>query len=136
MKKTIILSIIGVVFLYLFLIFDTRFHGPDEPIYFAYTASIVEDGDLNAVNHLDPSYPYFLPDGKIGVSQTYNLPDFHNHGGVIFWAPFYIYGKLAYFIIQKLNLLDPSEISLDSCIKCALCFSSIIFGFLTIMRLP
>jgi len=51
-------------FLYLFFVYDTGFHGPDEPIYLAYTASIVEDGDLNAINN-------FYRDGKF-VSKTYN----------------------------------------------------------------
>ena len=88
-------------FLYLFFVYDANFRGPDNPIYYAYTASVVEDGDLNAVNHLDQNYPYFLPSGKIGVSSTYNLPDFHNNGGVVLWAPFYLYAKFMYFLNRK-----------------------------------
>jgi hypothetical protein len=93
-------------FIYLFVIYNTSFSGPDKPIYFAYTASIVEDGDLNAVNHLGNSYPYRLASGKIGISETYNLPDFHDHGGIILWAPFYAYAKFVYHLADRFNLRD------------------------------
>ncbi len=119
--------------LYLFAIYDVNFHGPDEPIYFAYTASIVEDGDLNAVNHLDQHYPYYLAGGKIGISRTYNLPDFHNHGGVILWAPFYAYAKLVYRIADKLKLKGLTSYGLDRLAKCVMSFSTIIFGFFAIL---
>ena len=126
--KTI--SLIGIFFfLYLFFVYDTDFHGPDEPIYCAYTASIVEDGDLNAVNHLNQKYPYYLPDGKVGVSKTYNLPDYHNHGGVIFWVPFYLYAKFAYFFISKFRL----NYGIDDFINCSMSFSTILFGFLAVL---
>lgn len=120
-------------FLYLFLVFDTHFNGPDQPIYFAYTASIIEDGDLNAVNHLDPTYPYYLSDGKIGISKTYNLPDFHNHGGIVLWLPFYIYAKLVYFIASKLNITGLTAFGFDRLAKCAMSFSTITFGFLAVV---
>jgi hypothetical protein len=103
--------ILACVFIYMFLIYDTGFHGPDEPIYFAYTASLVEDGDLNAVNQL-------YQGGAKFVSQTYNLPDFHNHGAVVFWAPIYAYSRL--FGEAK-------------AIKCALSLSSVIFAFFTLL---
>ena len=59
-KYFIVISI--VFFVYLLVISNIDFNGPDEPIYFAYVASIVEDNDLNAVNHLNENYPYYLSD--------------------------------------------------------------------------
>ena len=96
--KKVLFILFGIFFVFNLLVLNPKFEGPDQPIYYAYTASVVEDGDLNAVNHIDEHYPYFLPSGKIGVSVTYNLPDFHNHGGVLLWIPFFIYGKLMYFL--------------------------------------
>ena len=93
MNRKLIFIVTFLSFLVFFSIYNVKFVGPDHPIYLAYTASIVEDGDLNAVNHLNEYYPYYLPGGKIGVSNTYNLPDQHNHGGVILWLPFYLYAK-------------------------------------------
>ena len=53
--KNFSLGILALLFfIYLFLVYNISFSGPDKPIYFAYTASIVDDGDLNAVNHLSP----------------------------------------------------------------------------------
>ena len=40
------------VLIYLFIISNTYFRGPDEPIYLNYTASVVDDSDLNIVNQL------------------------------------------------------------------------------------
>jgi len=119
--------------LYLFVVYDTNFHGPDEPIYFAYTASVVEDGDLNAINHLDDHYPYYFPSGKVGISKTYNLPDFHNHGGVLLWVPFYAYAKFIYFVATKFHLTGLTTGGLDRLTKCAMSFSTIVFGFFTVL---
>jgi len=105
------LLIVTLIFSYCFFVFDVNFRGPDEPIYFSYTASVIEDGDLNAVNQ-------FNADSGIYVSQTYNLPDFHNHGGVILWAPIYAYGKL---------------FGSDKFTKCALSLSTVVFGLLTLL---
>jgi len=121
-----------IFFLYLFLVYRTDFHGPDKPIYFAYTASVVEDGDLNAINHLDKNYPYYLPEGKIGVSKTYNLPDFHNHGGVVLWVPFYLYAKFIYFVDKKSNLLKLKDYGKERITKAVLSYSTIVFSFFTI----
>lgn len=100
-----------IVFLWSFAIYDTKFRGPDEPIYYAYTASIIEDGDLNAANQLYQGSAKF-------VSQTYNLPDFHNHGGTVFWAPIYACSRF---------------LGTEQAIKCALSFSSVIFGLFTLL---
>lgn len=127
----IILSLL--FFIYLFIVYDADFPGPDEPIYFAYTASIVEDGDLNVANHPDPRYPYNLPSGKIGISKTYNLPDFHSHGGITLWAPFYIYAKLVYYMADKLCLTSLIGYGRDRLARCAMSFSTILFGFFTIL---
>ncbi|HNQ49888.1 MAG TPA: glycosyltransferase family 39 protein [Candidatus Omnitrophota bacterium] len=88
-RMTVLLRLLAAaIFIVLFLTFAVSFRGPDEPIYYAFTASIVDDGDLNVVDQLH-SEP-----GPFEVTSTYHHSDFHNHGGVIFWAPFYIYGKI------------------------------------------
>jgi hypothetical protein len=127
----IILALI--FFIYFFIVYNADFAGPDEPIYFAYTASMVEDGDLNVVNHPDPRYPFNLPSGKLGVSKTYNLPDFHAHGGITLWVPFYAYAKLVYYVADKLSLTSLTEYGRDRLARCAMSFSTILFGFLTIL---
>ena len=74
MKISISTFLLFLTFLSLFLVFDTKFHGPDQPIYYAYTASLVEDGDLNVVNQLNPKQDkYYFPFGRLGVSKTYNF---------------------------------------------------------------
>lgn len=126
--------IFSVFFVYFFLVFDTSFHGPDEPIYFAYTKSIVEDMDLNIVDNVDYSlHPFYLVSGKKEVSATYNLPDFHAHGGVILWAPFYIYAKAIYGFANKFSLKSIIGYGLDRLTACAMSFSTIIFAFLTLI---
>lgn len=115
----------ALVFIYLFLVYDVNFRGPDEPVYFAYTASIVKDGDLNIINQFYNDYGQY-------VSKTYNLPDFHNHGGVIFWAPFFLLGKSIYSVADWLNIASIADEGLDKMIKCAMSFSTIIFGFFTL----
>ena len=45
--------------LYIFAVYDIGFNGADEPIYYAYTASVVEDGDLNAINEVSPQFDQF-----------------------------------------------------------------------------
>ena len=114
-----------ILFLYFFIIFDINFHGPDEPIYFAYTASVVEDGDLNAINQ-------FNKPGEF-ISKTYNLPDPRNHGGVILWVPFYLYAKGIYSLATKFNLTSLTMGGVDRLTKCALSFSTVVFGFLIII---
>jgi len=131
--KSIINIILVIVFFYLFLIYEPGFRGPDEPIYFAYTASIVEDGDLNVVNNIDPHNAYYFPLGKINVSKTYNLPDFHNYGGVILWVPFYVYAKGFYSLVQKMNLKCLITYGFDKFVNCAMSFSTVIFGFITLI---
>jgi hypothetical protein len=124
--------VVFLFFLYFFIVFEPGFHGPDEPLYFSYTDSIVADGDLNLVNNIDLNNAYFFPSGKIGVSKTYNLPDYHNHGGVLFWAPAYFYGKFSYLILNQLDLRSVKYSIVDA-IKCALSFSTVFFAFLTLL---
>jgi len=112
------------IFLYLFLIYNINFGGPDQPIYYAYTASLVDDGDLNVVNQAYRNTEQF------SVSQTYNLPSYHNHGGVILWVPFYVYAKSVYFIANKFDLHGLLSYEFDDLAKCAMSFSTIFFGFL------
>jgi len=132
-RKNVKYFIFLLFFLYLFVVYNTNFVGPDQPIYFAYTASVVEDGDLNIVNHLDPKdHPYYFPSGILSVSKTYNLPDFHNHGGVLLWIPFYVYAKFIYFVAIKFNLTGLTIGGLDKFVNCAMSFSTIVFGFFAI----
>lgn len=114
--------------LYLFAVYDINFHGPDEPIYFAYTASIVEDGDLNTVNQVNQ----FSQFGRF-ISKTYNFPDHRSHGGVLLWAPFYVYAKSIYSIATKLNLTSLTINGLDRLAKCAMSFSTVVFGFFALL---
>ena len=126
-------AIFFVLFICFFVVFVTDFHGPDEPVYFAYTASIVDDGDLNIVNNIGSENAYYyLPTGELGVSETYNLPDFHNHGGIVVWAPFYLYAKTIYFVANKFKLTYLTDYHYDSIIKCVMSFTTIIFGFLIV----
>ncbi|MDD5130451.1 MAG: hypothetical protein PHS66_05325 [Candidatus Omnitrophica bacterium] len=122
-----------VFFIYLFVVYDANFPGPDEPIYLSYTASMVEDGDFNVVNHADYRYPFNLASGKLGVSKTYNLPDFHAHGGVVLWAPFYAYAKIIYYLADKFGLTGLTVYTADRLARCAMSFSTILFGFLTLL---
>ena len=116
-------------FIYLFLVFVTDFRGPDEPIYYAYTASVVEEGDLNAIDNLDSKRDYYFPSGVIEVSKTYNLPDFHSHGGVILWAPFYAYAKIIYSLASRFNISGLTAYGPKRFIECLMSFSTITFGF-------
>ncbi|MDP2928055.1 MAG: tetratricopeptide repeat protein [Candidatus Omnitrophota bacterium] len=114
------------VFLYFFFVFDVNFHGPDEPVYFGYTASLVEDGDLNIVNQVYFGYGKF-------VSETYNFPNLNNYGGVVLWLPFYTYAKSIYYIANKLNIKSLIDEGYIRTAKCAMSFSTVIFGFLGII---
>ncbi len=124
-NKTIVYFIILAIFLYFFLIFDINFHGADEPIYHAYTESVVENGDLNPVDQVYRDY------GRL-ISVTYNLPDFHSHGGVVFWAPFYGYAKLIHFLSTAFGWQNLAHAGLDRLTACAMSFSTVLFGFLAI----
>jgi len=122
-----------VVFIYFFSVYDINFYGPDDAIYFAYISSVAEDGDLNAADDIGQRYPYYLDSGKIGVSGTYNLPDFHNHGGVVLWVPFYAYAKFMYQAASKFKVSSLSSGGLSRIIRCALSFSTVIFGFCAVI---
>ena len=110
-----------IFFLYLFLVYNANFIGPDHPIYYAYTRSIVEDGDLNVVNQ-------FYRGEKV-VTKTYNFPDQRNYAGVLLWIPFYVYAKLAYFLADKFDIY----ILFERIANCAMSFSTIAFAFFTII---
>jgi hypothetical protein len=130
MKKNIKYFIILLLFfLYVFTVYKINFNGPDDPIYLAYTASIVDDGDFNVVNNIGLHDHYYFPAGKIQVSRTYNLADYHNHGGVVLWAPFYIYGKSVYYIADKFKFSLLNKYERQKIIECAMSFSTAVFGF-------
>ncbi|OGX23761.1 MAG: hypothetical protein A2Y03_04820 [Omnitrophica WOR_2 bacterium GWF2_38_59] len=123
------------LFIYFFLVFNTNFQGPDQPVYFAYTESVVEDGDLNVVNNIGDSN-YFFPSGIKNVSKTYNFPDFHNHGGVLLWVPFYKGAKNLSYLSQNLDLFNiktKTHIFIKQIINCFMSFSTVIFGFFTLV---
>ena len=121
------------LFIYFFLVFQTNFSGPDEPIYYAYTESLVEDGDLNVVNNLDSNSDYYSSSRVIEVSKTYNFPDFHNHGGVILWAPFYASSKLVHFLATKFNIAQLVGYSFGRLANCLMSFSTVVFGFFVLI---
>jgi len=126
MKIKVVITVGVLFFLYLFLSFNTNFYGPDMPIYYAYTHSIVEDGDLNLADFKisglniprfrDEPYCYRTK----GVSKTYNFPGFHSHGGIIMWVPFYLYGKVVSGVSAATNILMIKELGTEK-VACRLC---------------
>lgn len=132
-NKMIVFSIFMSLLMVFFLFFEIDFKGPDFPIYYSYTQSIIEDGDLNPVNNIKYVSDYYFPNGIKRVSQTYNLPDFHNHGGILLWIPFYHYGKMFEPLFNKLSLPLKTATHPDSFMECSLSFSTIVFGFLILV---
>ncbi len=134
LRKTSLIYVIlfSFLFLYLFAVYDIKYQGPDSPIYFAYTASVVNDGDLNAVNNIYEPYVSYIPSLTIGVSESYNLPDHHTHGGVVLWAPFYMYGKSFYSVVRHLKPKNTANYSFKKIINCVMSFSTVIFGSITL----
>ncbi|MBU0468345.1 MAG: glycosyltransferase family 39 protein [Candidatus Omnitrophica bacterium] len=116
-----------------FLIFKTDFNGPDQPIYYAYTESIVEDGDLNVINNINFNHEYYFPEDIKSVTKTYNFPDFHGHGGVILWIPFYAYGKFLSLLPIQEGFSNNLVIRQKQFIQCLMSFSTILFGFLVLV---
>src|SRR3954462_11189397 len=56
-------------------------------IFAAFTASVLEDGDLNPINQVYPEQRWL-------VSRTYNFADVRDIGGVALWLPFNAYARL------------------------------------------
>lgn len=108
-----------------FTVFDPGFHGADEPVYFAYTSSMVEDGDLNIVNQVH------RPEDRFYVSRSFNLPALHNHGGILVWIPFYVYAKALAPLLKASGALAEEDFVGRAAEKCALSFSTVLFGFIT-----
>ncbi|MBP7088401.1 MAG: tetratricopeptide repeat protein, partial [Candidatus Omnitrophica bacterium] len=122
-----VFSIFLLFFIYFFVVYDTGFHGPDEPVYLSYTSSVAEDGDLNIINQ---DY------GKVNrliISHTYNAPNFHNHGGIVLWVPFYLYAKIIYYLAIKLSFINITNFGIHNIIKCVMSFSTIAFCFITLI---
>ncbi len=118
--------VILLLFVYFFAVYDINFHGPDEHIYYAYSTSIVEDGDLNIINQIG------LDQSNFYVSKTYNLPDFHSYGSVVLFMPFYGYAKFIYLLAGKLGLENMTAWDFNRIAKCVMSFSTIIFGLFII----
>lgn len=76
-------------------IFDPEVTKIDHGVYSEYTQSIVQDGDLNIVNQATKNRQWL-------VTKTYNHPDFHDHGIIVFWAPFYWVAH----ILSKISPVD------------------------------
>ena len=106
-----------------FLLFDPGFHGADEPIYFAYTSSIVEDGDLNVVDEVHRPHDTFY------VTRTFNLPALHNHGGILAWMPFYVYARAAAAALRIWGVREAAAAEAFAAEKCLMSLSTILFGF-------
>ena len=123
-KKDKIFRYFLIVFAILAAVIVSRmdFKGPDEPIYLSYITSIFEDGDLNIANQVYSSGDIF------SISKTYNYMDYHNHGGILLWAPFYIYAKTIYYIAERFDFIVLPEYSAEVFIKAGLSFSTLIFA--------
>jgi len=116
LKTTVIIFFI--VFLS-FLKAPFLFDQVESGIYFAYTESFVEDGDLNIVdqqvglNDYGPvDYDRYKNGEKGIVSPTYNSPTVWSHGGVILWTPFYLCGLLLDKIAPPQNNISFTQVSL------------------------
>lgn len=120
--------------LYFILVFKTDFRGPDMPVYYAYTESIIEDGDLNLINNVRfRSKDDYRGLKGIGISRTYNYPNFHNHGGVILWAPFYIYGNFIHTLTGRGGLSTLYSLNPEKFRQAAMSLSTVVFGFLVLI---
>jgi hypothetical protein len=84
--KTLSLFLLFLCLVILALNFDPDVMKIDKGIYLKYTESVLEDGDLNIINQSSPKERWI-------ATQTYNHPDFHDHGLVLLWSPFFYYSK-------------------------------------------
>jgi hypothetical protein len=71
---------------YLFLLADPAFISVDKRIYTHYTASLVDDLDLNVINQIPAKEAWLL-------SKSLNYPDVHSNGAAVLWAPFFLMAK-------------------------------------------
>ncbi len=126
MKRKILL--ISLFSLYFFLVYNINFRGPDEPIYFAYTASVVEDGDLNIINRVGE-----LDEWAMYVTQTYNWPNLHTHGGVTLWIPFYGYARFVYSAAETLGLGSFTRHGFTRAARGALSLGTVLLGLTVIL---
>ena len=124
--KYVTFIVFFLIFLYLFSVYNINFRGADQPVYFAYTASIIDDGDLNIVNQLGRT------DGmdfwKYYVTETYNYPAIQTHGGVTLWIPFYASARFIYALAGYLHLKDFTKWEFIRIAKSVMSFSTIVFG--------
>ncbi|HQO38626.1 MAG TPA: tetratricopeptide repeat protein [Candidatus Omnitrophota bacterium] len=110
-----------------FMVFESGFHGPDEPIYFAYTQSVAENGDLNPVDQMNAA------GSPMSVTGNYMAPDYHNSGGVVLWLPFYVLGKASWFIAGALKLAPLHGAGLSAFTHTAMSLSTVVFGFAALL---
>ncbi len=105
-----------------FLVFEPVYNGVDDRLYIDYTRSIVEDGDFNVANQM------YAPGAACELSPTFNVPDFHNHGGIVIWTPFYLYGKLVFRMLRVMGV--PAAIRVDEAYVTGLSwvFSTVVFA--------
>lgn len=108
-------------FLTLFSIrYDPEVMKIDKGYYQDYTQSIIEDGDFNITNQVDPKFNWI-------VTKTYNHPDFHDHGISVLWSPFFLYGKALQLLGFNLDVLESKKFNTAQII------AGYFFGFLTIL---
>lgn len=118
----------------LFLCMPEYFYGPDYAVYSAYIKSVVEDGDLNIVNNDNPGVPGQTCGQRLSgveVTPAFNAPDFHNHGSILFWIPFYAYGKVVAKLAGSLEGEAASRDLENRIINQSLCLSTMALGYLS-----
>ena len=127
--KIIKFIFIALIIIYIILLTNNSFIGAEHLEYFGYIKSIVHDFDLNIVNNFEDDIFYY------GISKTYNLADFHQHGGIIIWVPFYIFGNILKSFLQSLSsfLHINLQINFDSIPETVLCLSTPILGITIII---
>lgn len=116
-----------------FLCFDADFRGPDEPVYLAYTASMVSDGDFNVLDEVveftrqNGSNSHIRTLDRVNITPTGFLPDYHNHAGSVVWAVFYTY-SIAFE--RVVDYFFPLSFDPDRVAATAMAFSTLLLGML------
>ncbi|MBK24117.1 MAG: hypothetical protein CME70_08970 [Halobacteriovorax sp.] len=122
-KKSFHIFIVSAV-LTIFVLFASRYDPEvmkiDKGYYQSYTQSIIEDGDYNIFNQVDPVFRWI-------ATKTYNHVDFHDHGISVLWTPFFLYTKLL-----KSFGLNP-DVFLSTNYNTAQIIAGLFFGLLALL---
>ena len=149
-KKTKFFLLFFTIITTLFVFTDNQFDHVESGVYYSYTKSITEDYDLNVVNQLlklndVEASLYTKAKGGEGtlITSTDNSPAFWAHGGVIFWSPFFLYGKLLnkihgrqlsyYFQFQHLALVLSTILAGLACIFFTFKLQKLMFGKIIVL---